>query len=198
MDLNQASIELIKGFEGLELTAYKDPVGIWTIGYGHTDAAGAPRVTPGLVIAEDEAGQILRRDLGQYEAAVDSAVKVPLSKNQRGALVSLCYNIGPRAFRKSTVVRRREAERALFLTDVGETGIAEANLAAPVEGGEQKPMARSKTGWLGGLTFAGALATIRDVRESLPEAGDYLPYALAVVGLLIVLNRWNEARKGEH
>ena len=43
--INQQSIELIKLFEGCRLKAYQDIAGIWTIGFGHTSAAGAPHVT---------------------------------------------------------------------------------------------------------------------------------------------------------
>ena len=39
-------LSLIKSFEGLRIDAYKDAVGVWTIGYGHTAAAGAPRRSP--------------------------------------------------------------------------------------------------------------------------------------------------------
>lgn len=34
MRISDRGISLIKQFEGLRLTAYKDSVGIWTIGYG--------------------------------------------------------------------------------------------------------------------------------------------------------------------
>jgi GH24 family phage-related lysozyme (muramidase) len=33
---SDAGIELIVSFESVRLTAYQDPVGIWTIGAGHT------------------------------------------------------------------------------------------------------------------------------------------------------------------
>ena len=55
MKTSANGIDLIKRFEGRELEAYQDDVGIWTIGYGHTDAAGSPSVTPGMRITEDEA-----------------------------------------------------------------------------------------------------------------------------------------------
>jgi len=81
-------IKLIKDFEGERLSAYLCPAGIWTIGYGHTDAAGPPKVVPGMVITKKEADEILRRDLLKYEAAVDKAVIVPLAPNQFDALIS--------------------------------------------------------------------------------------------------------------
>ena len=39
MTIGVLGLNLIKSFEGLRLTAYKDVVGIWTIGYGHTRTA---------------------------------------------------------------------------------------------------------------------------------------------------------------
>lgn len=99
--------------EALKTRAYKDSVGVWTIGVGHTSAAGDPKVTPGMVITESEALEIFDRDLRQYEAAVDGSVKVPLADHERDALVSICYNIGPGGFRKSTFLKRlNEGDRA--------------------------------------------------------------------------------------
>lgn len=99
--------------EALKTTAYKDSVGVWTIGVGHTSAAGPPKVTPGLTITQAEALDIFARDLVQYEAAVDQAVTVPLADHERDALVSIAYNIGPGAFRKATFVKRlNEGDRA--------------------------------------------------------------------------------------
>ncbi len=99
--------------EALKTRAYKDSVGVWTIGVGHTSAAGDPKVTPGMVITESEALEIFDRDLRQYEAAVDGSVKVSLADHERDALVSICYNIGPGGFRKSTFLKRlNEGDRA--------------------------------------------------------------------------------------
>ena len=92
--------------EGFRTKAYRDSVGIWTIGVGHTSAAGPPIVRPGMTITRQEVEEILSRDLVQYESAVRTAVKAPLSQGQFDALVSLCFNIGVGGFRKSTVVRR--------------------------------------------------------------------------------------------
>ena len=91
------------------LTAYKDSVGIWTIGVGHTSAAGAPTVTSGLKITAAESDAILSRDLAKFERAVLGAVKVPLKQHEFDALVSLAFNIGDGAFAKSTLVRKLNA-----------------------------------------------------------------------------------------
>lgn len=149
MKTNDKGIKLIKEFEGLRLQAYQDSVGVWTIGYGHTASAGSPRPVSGMRITESEAEEILRRDLNQYEDAVTSSVKVPLSSNQFSALVSFTFNLGAGNLRSSTLLRklnagdylgaahefsrwnkaggkvlagltrRREAEQILFITDAG-------------------------------------------------------------------------------
>ena len=43
MKTTTKGLSMIKQFEGLKLTAYKDPVGIWSIGYGHTKGTPSPR-----------------------------------------------------------------------------------------------------------------------------------------------------------
>lgn len=95
--------------EGFRLKAYRDTKGIWTIGVGHTSAAGKPFVTPGMVITKAEVDSILAQDLVQFEEAVRGSVHVSLSQGQFDALVSLAFNIGAGGFRKSTVVRQLNA-----------------------------------------------------------------------------------------
>lgn len=101
MQTNQAGIDLIKKFEGLRLTAYQDAVGIWTIGYGSTG-----RVKKGMRITETEADALLRADLGEAEAAVARWVKVPVTPNQHAALVSFAFNLGGGNLGKSTLLRK--------------------------------------------------------------------------------------------
>jgi len=103
--INTAGLDLIKRWEGLRLTAYQDSVGVWTIGYGHTAEAGPPAPKAGMKITEQEATDLLARDLGQYERAVTKAISVAPTSNQFAAMVSLCYNIGPANFATSTVVK---------------------------------------------------------------------------------------------
>ena len=141
MTTDQAGRSLIEQFEGCSLHAYLDQRGIPTIGYGHTQGA-----TMGQTCTQAEADAWLAEDLATAEQAVSRLVKVPLTQNQFDALVSLCYNIGQGNFAESTVLRllnagsiqgsaeailmwnktggvinpglmrRREAEKALFLT----------------------------------------------------------------------------------
>lgn len=95
----------LEQFEGLRLAAYHDAVGVLTIGYGHTGSD----VRPGLTIDRARADQLLRQDLAAAEAAVGRLVKVPLTDNQFGALVSFAFNVGVGAFQGSTLLRKLNA-----------------------------------------------------------------------------------------
>ncbi|WP_080641689.1 lysozyme [Brucella anthropi] len=106
MKTSAAGRKLIEQREGVELTAYKDSAGIWTIGVGHTSAAGAPKVVAGMKITAARASEILSRDLTTFEAAVSAAVKVPLNQNEFDALVSFAFNVGAGAFKGSTLLKR--------------------------------------------------------------------------------------------
>jgi lysozyme len=107
--LNKASIDLIKSFEGLKLTAYLCPAGIPTIGYGTTK--GLTRADVGKkTITQSEATRLLQEDVKRFEGAVAKLVKVPLTENQRGALVSFTYNLGEGNLAKSTLLKRINAK----------------------------------------------------------------------------------------
>ena len=60
MNISDEGLKLIMQFEGLRLKAYRCPAGVWTIGYGHTSAAGAPEVRDGMRISAQEAEAILK------------------------------------------------------------------------------------------------------------------------------------------
>jgi len=99
--INEAGLDIIKEFEGCELTAYQDLVGVWTVGYGHI--AG---VKKGMTITDAEAEQFLHEDLAATEAFVAAATKdAPTSDNQFSAMVALTFNIGTGRFRSSSVLR---------------------------------------------------------------------------------------------
>lgn len=68
--------------------------GTLTIGYGHTDAAGLPKVYIGQVITEIQADQILSTDLQSVELEVKRLVKVKLNQNQYDALIDFQFNTG--------------------------------------------------------------------------------------------------------
>ncbi|MEN5171484.1 lysozyme [Acinetobacter higginsii] len=145
MKTSQVGINLITSFEDLRLDAYDDGVGVWTIGYGTTVYPNGIRVKRGDSCTKVQAKSFFQHDLRRFEAAVNQAVKVVVNQNKFDALVSLTYNIGEQAFKDSTLlkklnasdfmsaadqfpkwnrgggkvlrglVRRRAAERALFL-----------------------------------------------------------------------------------
>lgn len=141
MKTSPAGLDALKQREGGVLSAYRDIRGIWTIGIGHTAAAGPPIPKKGMMLTPDSMMRLFAADVVPYEDAVNACVKTVLTQNQFDACVSLCYNIGVHGFTGSTVVHmlnlgnvqgaadafrmwsqpralvgRREAERTQFLT----------------------------------------------------------------------------------
>lgn len=138
MKTSQRGINLIKEFEGLRLTAYKCPAGVYTIGYGHTRG-----VKRGMKITEEEASAYLTADLRNSEKAVEGYDSLyHWNQNEFDALVSFTFNCGAANLRallrngrrnRSQIAatlplyrkaggkvlkgleRRRAAEKALFL-----------------------------------------------------------------------------------
>ncbi|CAA2137808.1 MULTISPECIES: lysozyme [Methylobacterium] len=109
MDLSAIGHAVLVAREGRRLEAYRDSVSIWTIGIGHTSAAGPPVVTPGLRLTAAECDALFARDVGRFVRTVATVVPNDLPDHAFDALVSLCFNIGEGAFRRSTVVRRLNA-----------------------------------------------------------------------------------------
>lgn len=135
-------LKLIMKFEGCYTKAYRCPAGVWTIGYGHTEG-----VKPGQKITKQQAKEILLKDMIRYAKQTDDVTKgLKLNENERDALISFCYNCGQGNLKtlikgrtKAQIadamlrynkgggkvllglVRRRKAERKLFLTKVKET-----------------------------------------------------------------------------
>ena len=98
---SRKGFELIKKYEGLKLSTYRDSAGILTIGYGHTKT-----VQPGMTINNEMAEILLKDDVTDAENAVKDLVNVELNQNQFDALVSLVFNIGKRNFERSTLLKR--------------------------------------------------------------------------------------------
>lgn len=142
MKMGSAGLALLKGFEKCSLAAYLDSGGVWTQGWGHT----GPDVDQCRLWTQDEADDHLAQDLRGPEATVNGYVTAPINQNQFDALVDFAYNVGTHALQGSTLLkylnlqkyqladseflkwnhdngqiklgltRRRQAERALFLT----------------------------------------------------------------------------------
>jgi lysozyme len=87
MDMSTIGEAVLIAREGRRLTAYRDSVGIWTIGVGHTAAAGPPVVTPGLRLTEAACDALFRRDLARYVRSVAAAVPADLPDHAFDALV---------------------------------------------------------------------------------------------------------------
>lgn len=144
--LNKKSLDLIKSFEGLKLEPYLCPAKVPTIGYGTTVYPDGRKVSlKDPKITEKQAEEFLKHDVEKFCKAVEEMVKVDLTDNQFGALVSFTYNVGSNALKNSTLlsklnsgkyedaaeqflrwvyasgkvlnglVKRRQAERSLFL-----------------------------------------------------------------------------------
>ncbi|ODV00523.1 MAG: glycoside hydrolase family 24 [Rubrivivax sp. SCN 70-15] len=128
-DIPDDAVELIKSFEGIpdgdprtvNIDPYLDPVGIWTIGWGHAipapgggwlrgaaNAATARALYPGG-ITKAQAELLLRGDLVDTGRDVQRLVKVPLDDDQFGALVSFTFNLGAGSLGQSTLLRKLNA-----------------------------------------------------------------------------------------
>jgi lysozyme len=140
MEPSADCIALVKEFEGLQLHAYDDGVGNWTIGWGHTRG-----VHRGQRISEQDAEIFLKQDLEEAARDVRQFIEVPLTQGMFDALTSFDFNLGAFNLRRSTLrklinerdyilashefqkwdmaghhhlpglERRRDAEAALFL-----------------------------------------------------------------------------------
>lgn len=106
MKTSPAGRTFIRLREGCVLHSYRDSVGVWTIGVGHTGRMSLPLVGPGQVITMVQADGYLQGDLAPVEAAITSAVHVPLTQNEFDACVSLAFNIGTNGFLGSSVLRQ--------------------------------------------------------------------------------------------
>lgn len=90
MNISDRGLDIIRQEEGLRLIAYKDSIGKWTIGYGHTKG-----VNPGDTCSKDQAEAWLVEDCAEAENIVTKNVTAPLTENQFSALVSFVFNVGP-------------------------------------------------------------------------------------------------------
>ena len=100
MKISAEGLALIKKFEGCELEAYQDAVGVWTIGYGHIKG-----VKEGMTITKQQAEKMLEEELVEYENYVKEAVKYQLDQCMFDALVSWTYNLGPSNLNSSTLLK---------------------------------------------------------------------------------------------
>lgn len=105
---SKQTLDVIKKFEGVVLKGYLDSANLLTVGCGHLVKKGES-YRLGQSITLEESDRLLNQDLRWAENAVSECVAVPINENQRTALVSLCFNIGERAFKRSTLVKKLNA-----------------------------------------------------------------------------------------
>ena len=142
MRISEKGLNLIKAFEGLRLEAYLCPAKVWTIGYGHTGKVEGLKIKKGLMISRRQANELLIDDLEKFEKKVMKYnKKYQWTQNEFDSLVSFAFNVGSieqltalgtrskktiadklLLYNKASgkvltgLARRRELERALFLT----------------------------------------------------------------------------------
>ncbi|MCL2718092.1 MAG: peptidoglycan-binding protein [Lachnospiraceae bacterium] len=150
MKLSQTGWNLIKQFEGYRSEAYLCPGGVWTIGYGTTRYPNGTAVKKGDKCTENQAREWKENDIRRF---INNVMKFnptyKWNQNEFDALVSFAYNVGSinqltqngkrtkaqiaaamPLYNKSAgqvlagLVRRREAERVLFLTQAGSVSSA--------------------------------------------------------------------------
>lgn len=87
------AVDFVAEHEGLRLTSYLCPAGVWTVGYGSTRG-----VTAGMRITKAEARKRLAADLKDAAAKLHGVVKREvideLSEAQYVALLSFTFNLG--------------------------------------------------------------------------------------------------------
>lgn len=107
--ISDPGVAVLVDREGLRTEAYQDTEGVWTIGIGHTSAAGPPKVTPHAKVTEEEAWDIFWRDTETFRREARGLVKVPLEQHELDALASFIFNVGVPQFKGSTVRKKLNA-----------------------------------------------------------------------------------------
>ena len=113
MHINDDGLNIIKESEGLRLKAYKCPSGVWTIGYGHT----GKDVKKGMVITEEKATELLKRDIARFERHVSAYNKIyNFTSNEFSALVSFAFNLGSiTGLTKNGIRTKQQIANKMFL-----------------------------------------------------------------------------------
>lgn len=212
MRTSPKGIALLKQFEGFRPAAYRDPVGVWTIGYGFTVG-----VVDGDRMTRAQADQRLADELLNYEAAVLAAAG-ECNQNQFDALVCFAWNVGIKGMRTSSVIkahkrgdfdaaarafglwnragnkvypgltRRRAAEAALYLEpvadDVSDGVPQEMPQRVDAESSiVRSPIVTSTTIATGTASIGVVAEAARGVAEIRQSLGDWLPWILVAVAI---------------
>ena len=144
--LSPEGLAFIKQYQGFSAEPYQDECHLWVVGYGHLIQGSEAFVTP---LSQPQADALLQLDIYACERVLAQEIAVPLNQIQYDALISLALSLGPETFAASAVVRyinqrqfakalavwlmetelngvrsnglnrQRQAECALFRTDLG-------------------------------------------------------------------------------
>ena len=145
---------LIGRLEGCRLAAYRDSVGVLTIGIGSTVMPNGVKVRATDRLTQDQANALLVTQCERWVGVVEDAVSWPIDEAQAATLISFVHNLGPEALEGSTLakmanagnlslaadqlggwcvaggkielglMRRREYERRVFIAQVQESAAA--------------------------------------------------------------------------
>ena len=110
--VNDATVALIKSFEGLVLNSYPDPATNgepYTVGYGTTIYPDGTKVKLGQSITKEQAEQYLKHDIDTFAKNISPLIKSTLNPNQFGAIVSFAYNVGVGNLKSSTLLKKVNA-----------------------------------------------------------------------------------------
>tara|TARA_R110001592_G_scaffold225253_1_gene481024 strand:- start:959 stop:1405 length:447 start_codon:yes stop_codon:yes gene_type:complete len=106
-NMTDEGLDLIKLYEGYSSSSYLCPALHWTIGYGAIWGLDGKRVTEDHPdIDEEQANQLLKRDVRNSEVAVLRQIKVTLDDGQFDALCSFVFNLGSGSLQSSTLKRK--------------------------------------------------------------------------------------------
>lgn len=115
-------VDLIKKWEGFRSHAYKDSVGVWTVGYGTTTRGNVGiTVGPSTRLTVQDADKYLRVYLEREMKAVKKLLKVRVTQHEMNAIMSFVYNLGIANFKRSSVLKflnagmRKEAADAFLM-----------------------------------------------------------------------------------
>jgi lysozyme len=199
LKVSRAGIVLIKSFESFRPRAVQRDDGRWVIGYGHTASA-----REGLTVGEQDAELLLQYDLIPVARALNEQVDAILNQHQFDALASFAVSVGvdrflgsdvltrlneghpgeaadalvgwPESLSPDAALRRRAAERALFVADPATPVLLSDLLAAPLPPPaitaepEPEPAPEPESGGDPNLSRAAAVASLLGETPVAPEA----------------------------
>lgn len=105
--IDEKGLQLIMKYEGFKSKPYLCPAGVPTIGYGTTRYNDGTKVKlTDKPITKEQALELLKHQVKQYELDVDAMAVDSINQNQFNALVSFAYNLGSQALKKSTLLKK--------------------------------------------------------------------------------------------